>query len=107
MKPIMQKGMFLTLIFLGIAVLSISGCKRSLTATNANKIIPNGMSESDVYAILGTNAVVSPDNYGRKHLIYFFQFFPPPGINIKIASLQVIVSNGVVVETIVPRVYQR
>jgi len=73
--------------------------KPSLTSENIDSIIPAGMTESNVYAILGTNAVVSRDNLGRKDLTYFFPYFPPPpGVNPKIDSLDVIISNGIVVQ---------
>jgi hypothetical protein len=80
-----------------------AGCKRdrpNLTSKNFNSIIPVGMTESNVYATLGTNAIVTQDNLGRKDLAYFFPYFPPPpGVNPKIDSLDVIISNGVVVRT--------
>jgi hypothetical protein len=64
-----------------VMMMSITaGCRQSkpdLTAQNFNSIIPVGMVESNVYAILGTNAIVSRDNLGRKDLTYFFPYSPP------------------------------
>jgi hypothetical protein len=103
-----MKSLPFKIIFFIAAFLVIAGFTRRLTKENADRIIPNGMSESNVYELLGTNAIAKPDVLGRKCLIYMFPFFPPPpGVKPKIASLQVIISNGVVVQTIVPQVYQR
>jgi hypothetical protein len=61
------------------------------------------MTESNVYAILGTNVAVSHDSLGRKYLLYLFPYFPPPpGVNPKIDSLDVIISNSVVVRVTIP-----
>jgi hypothetical protein len=69
-----KKTPSLKIIFLVTAALMLAGCKPSLTKTNANRIIPNGMSESNVYVLLGTNAIVKQDDFGNKHLIYFSNF---------------------------------
>jgi hypothetical protein len=61
------------------------------------------MTESNVYAIIGTNAAVSRDSLGRKHLLYLFPYFPPPpGVNARIDALNVIISNSVVVSVAIP-----
>jgi hypothetical protein len=71
--------------------------KPALTHESAARLIPDGMSENDVYAILGTNARVAIVNGGQKHLSYLFQFPPlPPKVDPKIGALTVIVSKGVV-----------
>lgn len=83
-----------------------AGCKRSepnLTRGNFNSVIPMGMTESNVYAILGTNASVSRDSFGRKYLTYLFPYFPPPpGVNPKIDALDVMLSNSVVLRVSIP-----
>lgn len=72
--------------------------KPALTNETAATLIPNGMSENDVYALLGTNARVSVVNGGQKHLSYLFQFPPlPPKVDPKIHALTVVVSKGVVI----------
>lgn len=84
----------------------LAGCqnKRNLTKENINSIIPARMTESNVYAVLGINAVVSHDNLGRKYLIYLFPYStPPPGVNPKVDGVELLISNGVVVRTWIPR----
>jgi hypothetical protein len=79
------------------AIIFVTGCKPALTQKTAEKLIPDGMSESKVYDILGTNAVVSIGN-NQKYLLYFFPFFPPPQVDTKIDSIEVVISNDVVVD---------
>jgi len=82
-----------------VIVSAITGCKPTLTQANASKLIPNGMSESDVYKMLGTSAITSTGNHGEKYLIYFFPFFEqPPGVEPKVETMTVIISNGVVID---------
>jgi hypothetical protein len=82
-----------------IAIIGIlSACKPDLTQKSAARLIPDGMSISNVYKMLGPDAVVSKGNDGMIYLIYFFPFFPPPPrVNSKIGSMTVIISNNVVV----------
>lgn len=75
------------------------GRKPALTLESAAALIPNGMSENDVYANLGTNATVSFVNGGKKYLTYLFHFPPsPPKVDPKIEAMTVVVSNGKVVD---------
>lgn len=72
--------------------------KPALTRETADKLIPNGMTEAQVYAQLGTNArvTVGKDN---KSLTYLFHFPPPPPkVDPKIGSMTVLIANGVVVD---------
>jgi hypothetical protein len=76
---------------------SVTVIKPALTQENADKFIPNGMRESDVYKVLGTGAVVSTRNHGERFLWYLFPFVStPPRVDPKIDSMTVITSNGVV-----------
>lgn len=80
-------------------VVATTGCKPTLTQANASKLIPDGMSESNVYKMLGTNAIISTGNHGEKYLLYFFPFFDqPPRVKPKIDTMMVIISNGVVID---------
>jgi hypothetical protein len=89
----------LTIICLASLILILTSCKRPLTEKNADKLIPNGMSESEVYTLLGTNASISTGSSGKKYLLYFFQFFPPPPrIDPKVGTMTVIISNGIVID---------
>jgi hypothetical protein len=73
--------------------------KPALTHETAANLIPNGMSENDVYALLGTNARVSVVNGSQKHLSYLFQFPPfPPKLEPKIGAITVVISNGAVID---------
>jgi len=73
--------------------------KPLLTRETAEKLIPNGMSEAEVYSRLGTNAAVSLGNNGKKSLAYLFHFPPaPPKVDPRIDAITVIISNGVVVD---------
>jgi hypothetical protein len=72
--------------------------KPALTRESAEKLIPNGMSEADVYAHLGTNARVTHGK-GGKILTYLFHFPPPPPrVDPVIDSITVVILNGVVVD---------
>lgn len=72
--------------------------KPALTRETAVKLIPNGMSEAQVYEHLGTNARVTLGN-GMKSLTYLFHFPPPPPkVDPKVGSMTVLISNGVVVD---------
>ena len=69
----------------------------ALTRESAEKLIPNGMTERDVYARLGTNATVSLGT-GHKYISYSFHLPPaPPRVEPKIDGIVVVLSNGVVV----------
>jgi hypothetical protein len=72
--------------------------KPELTRESAEKLIPNGMSEAQVYAHLGTNARVTHGK-GTKSLTYLFHFPPPPPkVDPKVGSMTVLIANGVVVD---------
>jgi len=72
--------------------------KPALTRESAVKLIPNGMSEAQVYAHLGTNARVTLGK-DSKALTYLFHFPPPPPkVDPKVGSMTVLISNGVVVD---------
>jgi hypothetical protein len=73
--------------------------KPPLTRESAATLIPNGMSENDVYALLGTNARVSVVNSGQKQLSYLFHFPPsPPKVDPQIDAMTVVISNGAVID---------
>jgi hypothetical protein len=73
--------------------------KPALTRETAATLIPNGMSENNVYSLLGTNARVSVANGGQKHLTYLFHFPPsPPKVEPKIDAMTVVISNGAVID---------
>lgn len=70
-----------------------------LTEETAAKLVPNGMSEADVYAHLGTNPTVALGSGGRKFLTYPFHFLPaPPRVDPKIDTMTVVIANGLVVD---------
>lgn len=72
--------------------------KPPLTRENAEKLIPNGMTESQVYEHLGSHATVSLAN-GKKQLSYLFHFPPPPPkVDPKIPGITIVVANGVVID---------
>jgi hypothetical protein len=93
----------LRIIYVILTLCVTAGCQQSkpnLTERNLDSIIPIGMTESNVYRILGTNAIISHDNLGRKDLTYFFPYAPPPPeVNPKIDTLDIFISNGVVVHS--------
>jgi hypothetical protein len=71
--------------------------KPALTRESADKLIPNGMSEAQVYEHLGTNARVTHSK-DMKSLTYLFHFPPPPPkVDPKVGSMTVLISNGAVV----------
>jgi hypothetical protein len=73
--------------------------KPALTRESAEELIPNGMSEAEVYARLGNKAHVTHGKNGSKSLTYLFHFPPaPPGVDPKIGGLTVVISHGVVVD---------
>jgi hypothetical protein len=76
------------------------GCKpRQLTQANAAAVIPNGMSEAEVYEILGTNGNVATGAHGEKMVMYFFPFTgKPPQIETKLPLMTVVFSNAAVIE---------
>lgn len=72
--------------------------KPALTRDSADKLIPNGMTEAQVYECLGTNARVTLGK-DTKSLTYLFHFPPqPPKVDPKVGSMTVLISNGVVVD---------
>lgn len=82
--------------------------KPALTQESAVALIPNGMSENDVYALLGTNARVAVVNGGQKHLSYLFHFSPsPPKVEPKIDGLTVVIANGAVIDRKFEQNYSR
>jgi hypothetical protein len=71
--------------------------KPALTRETADKLIPNGMTEEQVYEHLGTNARVTLGS-DMKSLTYLFHFPPPPPkVDPKVGSMTVMISKGVVV----------
>lgn len=81
-----------------VFVVYVPTSKPVLTKETAAALIPNGMSESDVYAHLGTNATVSQGKNGQKFLTYLFHFNAPPRLDPKVDGMTVVVANGVVVD---------
>ena len=83
-----------------VAVLAvIAGCKPKpdLTEQNAETLIPKGMSEAQVFEILGTNYTRAGEPNGQEVLLYFFKSYQPPKVVPKIDVMMVVISNGVVV----------
>lgn len=81
-----------------IIVTSAKTPKPALTPETAEKLIPNGMAETDVYGRLGTNVRVTHGKNG-KSLKFLFHFPPlPPGVDPKVSGITVVISNGVVVD---------
>ena len=81
-----------------VVVTAAINAKPALTRESAHKLIPNGMSEAQVYVHLGTNARVTLGKDG-KALTYLFHFPPPPPkVDPKVGSMTVLISNGVVVD---------
>lgn len=74
------------------------GARPALTRDSAAALIPNGMSERDVYAQLGTNATVSHGKNGEKNLTYLFHLNAPPKLDAKIDTMTVVISNGTVAD---------
>ena len=73
--------------------------KPQLTRESAGKLIPNGMTETQVYAKLGTKATASLSKNGQKLLAYSFHLPPaPPRVEPKIGGITVVLNNGVVVD---------
>jgi preprotein translocase subunit SecD len=82
---------------IGVAVV-MTACKPDLDQKSAARLVPDGMSMSNVYKVLGPDAVVTPGNDGEICLSYFFTFFPPPPmVTPKIRGMTVIISNNVVI----------
>jgi hypothetical protein len=82
-----------------VIVTSAKSSRPSLTRDSAEKLIPNGMSEAEVYAHLGTNVRVTQGKNGHKSLTYLFHFPPPPPkVDPKVGGITVVVSNGIVVD---------
>lgn len=81
-----------------VSVMFAPDTRPALTRENAAALIPNGMSESDVYAHLGTNATVSPGKNGEKNLTYLFHLNASPKVDAKIDTMTVVISNGTVVD---------
>lgn len=81
-----------------VVVTAAVNSKPALTRESADKLIPNGMTEAQVYAHLGTNARVTHGKEG-KALTYLFHFPPPPPkVDPKVGSMTVLISNGVVID---------
>lgn len=95
----------IAMIFLVALLVLVSGCKPTLTEKNAQKVIPNGMSEAKVYELLGTNGSASFGPHGEKYVLYFFLFTgPPPKVDTKINAMSVVFSNGTVIARQFPEV---
>lgn len=74
------------------------GCKPVLNQKTAERLIPNGMSEAEVYKILGTNGLDSSGRNGEKIVHYFFPFTgQPPKIKNDLPAMTVVFSNGLVI----------
>lgn len=72
--------------------------KPELTRESAERLIPNGMTEAQVYEHLGTNARVTLGK-DMKSLTYLFHFPPPPPkVDPKVGSMTVLISKGVVID---------
>ena len=94
-----MRASIITIICLAGLFGLVEGCKPALTQKTAGKLIPNGMSEAQVYEILGTNGVVSYGRHGEKCVSYFFLFTGrPPKVETKMDTMGVVFSNGVVIE---------
>ena len=88
----------ITIICLVAVLAFVAGCKPTLTQKSAEKLIPDGMSEAQVYELLGTNGSVSFGPHGEKYVLYFFTFTGlPPKVETKIDVMSVVFSNGVVI----------
>jgi hypothetical protein len=74
------------------------GARPALTRESATTLIPNGMSERDVFTQLGTNATISQGKNGEKSLTYLFHLNAPPKFDAKIDTMTVVISNGAVVD---------
>ena len=82
-----------------VALAAVAGCKPALNQANADKLIPNGMTEAAVAEIVGTNGVVSFGQHGVKLVMYFFPFTGmPPKVETKLVAMTVVFSNAVVIE---------
>jgi hypothetical protein len=81
-------------------IVTLAGNSRpALTRESAATLIPDGMSEAEVYEQLGTNATVSLGKNGQKYLSYSFRFSPTAGkVEPKIDAMTVVLANGKVVE---------
>jgi hypothetical protein len=85
------------IVYLTAVLAFVAGCKPSLTEKNAEKLIPDGMSEAQVYEMLGTNYTRAVGPHGEKELLYFFKYYQPPKVVPKINTMIVVISNGVVI----------
>ena len=93
-----MRAIIARIVGLLVVLVIVAGCKPVLTQKNAGKVIPNGVSEAQVYEMLGTNGSVSFGPRGEKHVLYFFQFTEsPPTVDVKIDVMDVVFSNGVVI----------
>lgn len=82
-----------------VLVTTAKTSKPALTRESAEDLIPNGMSEAEVYLRLGINANVTHGKNGSKSLTYLFHFPPPPpAVSPKIGEITVVISHGVVVD---------
>jgi hypothetical protein len=94
-----MKQPVITIVCLIVVLVFVAGCKPALSQKTAGKLIPNGMSETQVYEMLGTNSSVSFGQHGEKIVWYFFRFTgQPPKIETKIDTMGVVFSNGVVID---------
>ena len=84
-------------VCLTAVVAFVAGCKPSLTEKNADKLIPDGMSEAQVYKMLGTNYTKAVGLHGEKEILYFFKYYQPPKVVPKVDTMIVVISNGVVI----------
>ena len=81
-----------------IALAFNTGCKPALTRESATKLVPIGMSEAEVYHLLGTNGSVSSGPHGEKIVRFLFRGTgTPPKVDARINEMGVVFSNGVVI----------
>ena|ERR1039457_340541 len=93
----MNAPITITICLLAI-LMFIVGCKPTLTQSNAEKLIRNGMSEAEVSEMLGTNCSVMIGPRGEKRVLFNFESTgPSQRFNTKIDSIGIIFSNGVVI----------
>ena len=101
-----MKTPLVTTVCVFLVIIFGVGCKRVLNQDTADNVIPNGMSEAQVYDILGTNGSVTFGRNGEKFVHYFFPFTGPPlRIKTHLAAMTVIFSNGVVISKSFPEVH--
>ena len=70
-----------------------------LTRNSAARVLHDGMQESQVFDLLGTNAIISDETNGLRYLHYFFTFTgKPPKLKTDLENITIVLSNGVVID---------